>query len=576
MSIILLLGLIVLIREDLCIIITIAGTGSTGYNGDGLVATSAQLNYPFGLFKDNKWIWLADNNNHRIRRIDIITTNITTFAGIGSNGFDRDGGLATNSMLNSPDYITVYGFNAFISDYGNHRIRQVNMNTGIINTVVGISGYGYNGDNILANNSQLNRPACVIVNDNYMYISDHNNHRVRVINLITQIITTFAGTGNYSYNGAGGPSTSYNIPYPFGLFETSSYLYISSVNAGAVYRVSLSNQQMVVVVGNGINYNSGDGSQATSAQLNYPYYLHILKDNIWICDSNNQRVRLVKLSTGIITTFVGTGTSGFSGDGGPPTSAQLRFPNGITGDSQYIWITDSNQRIRRISIDRRSSILGDPHFIGLSGGKYTIDLQPNHCYVIFSSSRFHWNSCAIQLGHRSVSYLGSMGFWLDNISIQLPHVIKPPLCVIINQKQTICPIPPLLNLYYYLKLKSDGLFQVRLFRNSMILKTPCLRLRIDLHSRRHSIKEGNHQYYSRREMHSHFNAIIISSPSITDPSSSSSSLFCSKSHGLLGITMNKPAIAKGKNGEGVLEGHLEDYEVNNVLDTHFKYSRFDK
>eukprot|EP01004_Peranema_trichophorum_P005019 NODE_389_length_2818_cov_40.286085_g334_i0.p1 GENE.NODE_389_length_2818_cov_40.286085_g334_i0~~NODE_389_length_2818_cov_40.286085_g334_i0.p1 ORF type:complete len:587 (-),score=84.94 NODE_389_length_2818_cov_40.286085_g334_i0:1056-2762(-) len=537
-------------------IVTIAGNGTFMYGGDNGPATSAAIYKPYGLFKQDQYVYVADFSSDRIRRIDLTTASIVSFAGSGVSSDSGDGGSLTSASIFSPSYTMIKGTNLWISCYNGHRIRKVDMNTGTITTFVGTGAGGFNSDNVLAANTWLFFPDNIVMDSSYMWIGDVANNRVRRVDLVTTTITTYAGNGTAYYNGAGGPATSFTIDTPHGLYLSSTYLFIASYNSHTIYRVTLSNQNMVVVAGNG-HYGYLDGA-ATSSQFFAPWGMYSYNnDKLWIADLNNNRIRLFQLTLNYVTTYAGETLTGFQGDGGQATAARLCAPVGITGDSNQIFFSDSNNyRVRRIAVRRGSaSILGDPHFVGLSGGKYTLDLEPHHCYVIFTSSRLHWNSCAVRPSHRPVSYLGSMGFWIDQFSFILPNVTLPPLCIIMNQDKELCPSKRFVKSFQ----PSIG-FKIIMYRTMLLLITPCFKLRIDIHIRLHS-STGRDQ---RRKFYSHFNA-IISSVNNPDP-------FCYNSHGLLGVTMNKPAVAKGKNGEGVIEGSLVDYEVPNVLSTQFKYN----
>jgi trimeric autotransporter adhesin len=212
------------------VIITVAGNGNAGYNGDGIYAPSAELWGPGAVFVDKTGnLYIADTYNSRIRKVD---TNliITTVAGDTLSGYTGDGGLADTASLDNPYGIAVdTAGNIFIA-CGNV-IRKVDAATGIINTIAGNANAGYTGDGGPAINAQLNQPEgiCVDVSGN-LFIADYYNNVVREINNQTGIISTYAGSSDTSvfYGGDGGPADSAVLNGPTGVFMNSTgFLYLA-------------------------------------------------------------------------------------------------------------------------------------------------------------------------------------------------------------------------------------------------------------------------------------------------------------------------------------------------------------
>src|SRR3990172_6581067 len=190
---------------------TIAGTGTAGFSGDGLAAVGAQLSYPLGVAVDGVGnVFIADTSNHRVRRVDAGTGLISTIAGTGVGGFSGDGAAATSAQLYYPYGVAVDGDgNVFIAEYSNRRVRRVDVGTGFIDTFAGTGTAGFSGDGAAATSAQLSGPSGVAVDGaGNVFIADTNNHRVRRVDAVTGFIDTFAGTGTPGFSGDGGAATS--------------------------------------------------------------------------------------------------------------------------------------------------------------------------------------------------------------------------------------------------------------------------------------------------------------------------------------------------------------------------------
>ena len=336
------------------LITTVAGNGAAGYSGDGSAAGKAMLNSPDGVALDtNHNVFIADTSNHRIRKID---TNgvITTVAGIGTNGFSGDGGLATNASLNSPGGI---GFdsagNLFIADTANHRIRKVDVN-GLITTVAGIGTNGYSGDSGPATNASLNSPAGIGFDSaGNLFVADTQNSRVRKVD-INNVITTVAGNGSSAWPtaGDGGAATNAIVRYPTSVAaDASGNLFIVDAGDDRVRKVD-TNGIITTVAGNGNPTYAGDGGSATNASLYYPWGICLdASGNLFIADEANNRIRKVDTNS-IITTVAGSGSWVYTGDNMAATNATLNFPMGVAVDSfGDLFIADTgNHRTREVEV----------------------------------------------------------------------------------------------------------------------------------------------------------------------------------------------------------------------------------
>lgn len=339
------------------IITTVAGNGVQGYGGDGGPATSAELHGPGVVAVDSAGNqFIAELNNNRIRKVAAATGIITTVAGNGAAGYSGDGGPATSAELNYPSGVDLDSAgNLYIADTNNDRIRKVDGNTGTITTVAGDGTLGYAGDGGPATSAELNQPGGVRVDSaRNLLIADTANHVVRKVVAGTGTIITVAGTGTKGYSGDGGPATSAELHYPDGVdVDSAGNLFIADTNNHRIREVAASTGTITTVAGDGTPGYSGDGGPATSAELYSPYVVWLDgADDLYIADTNNHAIRKVDAGAGTISTVAGIGIAGYSGDGGAATNAELNLPFGVALDGLgNMYITDfGNDRIRKVDV----------------------------------------------------------------------------------------------------------------------------------------------------------------------------------------------------------------------------------
>jgi Tfp pilus assembly protein PilX len=334
---------------------TYAGTGTAGYLGDGSPATSARVRNPEGLgVASNGNLYIADTGNNVIRKVDFITGVITTVVGTGTAGSAGDGGAATLAQLDGPqDVFVASNGDLYIADTGSRKVRKVTAATGVISTVIGDGTNGNTGDGGAATLARLNSPRSVVVAANGdIYVSDRPNDRVRKVTAATGIITAYAGTGTQGYTGDGGAASAARLRTPEGMtLDSNGDLYIADTGNDVIRKVTAATGVITTFAGT-TNGFAGDGGPATAARLDTPEAVDLgpLGD-LFIVDTGNRRVRRVQAGTGTITTVAGTGTSGFSGDGGPATAARFTTIGGITVSSTGVYyVADrGNDRIRKIT-----------------------------------------------------------------------------------------------------------------------------------------------------------------------------------------------------------------------------------
>ena len=359
-------------------ITTVAGSGAQGYNGDGISATAAKLNKPEDVHVDAAGnLYIADRDNSRIRKVDTEGI-ITTVAGSGAQGYNGDGISATVAQLNKPTGVQVDGFgNLYIADKDNKRVRRVDAG-GTIQTVAGTGGSGYNGDGITAVTATLDRPNGIYVDaagDLYIAETD-TNMRVRRVDSGTGIITTLAGSGVEGYWGDVLPPTQAQIRAPKDVYvDGTGNLYIADTDNNRVRKVHAATGFITLVAGNGAAGYSEDGVDATTTKINKPEGVWAdAGGNVYVADTGNNRIRRVDAGTGIITTAAGNGSAGYAGDGGPAADAAMKAPRDVfLDDQENMYIADTDNHMVRMVVKDSGKIYT---IIGSTSGGYMGDDVP--------------------------------------------------------------------------------------------------------------------------------------------------------------------------------------------------------
>lgn len=462
------------------IISTIAGDGDPGFSGDGGPATNAELDAPLAVAIDSAGdIYIVDSENERIRKVD---TNgiIETIAGNGDGNELEDGVPAVDANLRQPiDIALDASGDLYIASFSKPYIRKVDA-SGIISTlydggcgfatcppglsfggigvdaqgnvyapatfccgilkidtngnttpVAGYGAPGFSGDGGPAVNAELNRPADVAVDGaGRVYIADSRNNRIRVVDT-NGVIDTVAGNGTDDVSGDGGPATNAQIYSPTGMaVDAAGDIYIAefwnqdirkvdtSGIISSVYSINIyggsgfstiipgipiptvvgadnlgnsyvadtlgnrilkidANGGVTTVAGTGTQGYSGDGGPATSAELDYPYDVAADADgNLYIADYFNARIRKVDTS-GVISTVAGNGKGGVAGDGGPATDANIVAPNICVDAAGNLYFADAlDDRVRKITTDGIITTVAGNGVRGYSGdGGAAVDAE---------------------------------------------------------------------------------------------------------------------------------------------------------------------------------------------------------
>ena len=388
------------------IIRTIAGSGEPGYSGDDQPAISARLWEPKGVAVDEAGnLYIADSENHVVRLVSLRTGLISTIAGAGTNGSSEesrpqgvsphileedplstqvdgperfaqltdvsgtvrfvvgkaqtlrpggDGGPAIHAVLNFPSAVAVDARgHVYIADTFNHSVRIIEKKTGIITTLAGTGQRRFSGDGGPGLSAALNEPVALAVDRHRLYIADQNNHRVRMLDLSTGIITTVAGTGEAGYNGDGMSGTEAALSGPSGLaVGPDGALYIADTFNGRIRRIDPESGCIHTIAGDGGEYRYQGVEHEVSVSLSRPYGVGIEPDgNLLITDSDSHLIRRWNQHTKIVTRVAGNGFAKFGGDEGPAQESSLNFPFGVAVDSAgNIYIADTfNHRVRMIT-----------------------------------------------------------------------------------------------------------------------------------------------------------------------------------------------------------------------------------
>ncbi|MEM1121236.1 MAG: hypothetical protein AAGJ18_12365 [Bacteroidota bacterium] len=338
-----------------CIISTIAGTGEEGYAGDGKLATETMLNRPWCIVFDAEGnLLFSDRSNHRIRKIDAETGVITTIAGVGEANFFGDGGRADKAFISYPSKLA-FGPDGqlYFADDGNGRIRRIDLTTNIITTFAGNGGLGYGGDGGPALEASFYSASSISFDAvGNAYIGDKNNNRVRRIDQATSIITTVAGNGIAGIEGEGQLATEAQLDSPTDVaFDEAGNMYIVDQLNSRICRVDAETGILTTIAGVGEYLTNTLEGLAIDIPLAEPRLLTYHTDgNLYV--AMNTQVRQINLSTGIIKTVVGGRRQAFDGDGGPPLEAGTYGAVSVTFDEfGNMYIGDRfNHRIRKVTI----------------------------------------------------------------------------------------------------------------------------------------------------------------------------------------------------------------------------------
>jgi streptogramin lyase len=350
-AIALLVTVLALPAEESWVSETLAGSGVQGFSGDGGAALEAKLDSPFGVVRGpDGALWFCEYKGNRVRRVSVDGI-IETVAGSGQSGFSGDGGPALEASFNLPHEIRFDAAgNLYVVDMANHAVRRVDLATGVITTVAGTGQPGYSGDGGPATGAALKQPHSIQFGpDSHLYICDIGNHVIRRVDMESGEISTFAGTGKPGPTPDGSPIRGTPLNGPRSLdFDSAGNLWLATREGNQVFRFDLEKETIHHVAGTGKGGLSGDGGPAREATLRGPKGLAIdAEGNVWLADTDNECVRMIEAGSGIIRRIAGTGEKG-DGPDGPAEACRLDWLHGISVDRDGgILVGDSgNHRIR--------------------------------------------------------------------------------------------------------------------------------------------------------------------------------------------------------------------------------------
>jgi sugar lactone lactonase YvrE len=322
----------------------VIGNGAAGYS-------DSEVSNPYGvIIGPDGALYFCDLDNQRIRRFDLETRRTRDIAGNGRRAYAGDGGPATSASLNMPHEIA---FDArghmYIAERDNHVVRKVDAGSRLISTLAGTGAAGFAGDGGPAIEAQLRQPHSIAVGpDGRLLICDVGNHRIRAVDLASGVIETIGGTGERlpTPDGARLTGTPLNGPRTM-VVDRDGDIYLALREGNALFRIARKTGTLHHLAGTGEQGYSGDGGPARLAKLAGPKGLALADRNLYLADTESHTVRRIDLSTGVIATVLGTGVRG-DGPDGEPLLCKLARPHGLFATiDNTLYVADSEaHRIR--------------------------------------------------------------------------------------------------------------------------------------------------------------------------------------------------------------------------------------
>lgn len=321
------------------VVTTIAGSGISG--ADEGIGAAASFNRPVGIATDGINLYVADSLNHKIRKVVIATGEVTTLAGSGAAGYAD--GTGTSAEFNTPNGITLDGTYLYITDYGNHNIRNVEIATGTVGTLAGswIAG----ADDGVGTAASFSSPAGITTDGTNLYVADVGNHKVRMVVIETGEVTTIAGSGTAGAVDGTGMAASFNLP--FGITYQGTSLYMTDTLNYKIRKVETATAAVTTVIDTGLALGIDDPEILTIFEQLYG----IATDgtSLFLTEVSDHSIHAINIETGVLTTVAGSGFEG--AEDGVGTEASFKMPAGVTTDGINLYVADTfNHKIRRVAV----------------------------------------------------------------------------------------------------------------------------------------------------------------------------------------------------------------------------------
>jgi DNA-binding beta-propeller fold protein YncE len=295
---------------------SVAGTGAPENNGDAGNALSINIGDPFGVAAGpDGALYVTEVRNHRVRRLDMKSGELTTVAGCGDKGYSGDGGPAIEAKMNEPYEIRFdRDGNMVVVEMQNHIVRRIDKKTKTISTIAGTGRKGFRGDGKRATEAQFNQPHSIAIDrGGAIYIADIGNHRIRRVDPKSGVVETIAGSSERRLPKEGQRARGNPILGPRALYIEGNNLWIALREGHSIWRIDLADGILHHVAGTGQAGYSGDGGPALEATLNGPKGIAVdPRGNVVVADTENHAIRRIDVGTGLISTLAGGDKQGFN------------------------------------------------------------------------------------------------------------------------------------------------------------------------------------------------------------------------------------------------------------------------
>lgn len=325
-------------------VVTIAGSPGTKGSADGLGGW-ATFSQPYGMVHLGGFLYLADSGNHTLRRIDIANNQVTTVAGIAGTLGAADG-TGVLARFNTPRGVATDGTYLYVTDSGNNCIRRVDPATGAVTTFAGTSGSRGFLDGV-GGVARFYAPRGIVADAEYLYVADTYNNAIRKVRIQDAAVTTIAGTKVKGAADGMGPGASFYYPYSLAL--AGAHLYVADTCNHTIRKIEIAGMQVTTVAGQAGVSGSGDGIGHAAGFL-YPDGILSDGTTLYICDTSNNTIRSMSLSTQAVVTMAGTaGSSGVTD--GTGTLPRFRGPRGVGISGGQLFVSDYvSHTVRRITL----------------------------------------------------------------------------------------------------------------------------------------------------------------------------------------------------------------------------------